>query len=576
MSRFLCDDMAMKIIRILALSALSISGCGVVSQAPNPAVPADTILYGGKVVTLDQRSSVAQAVALRDGRFVAVGGDAEVRKLAGPATRMIDLGGRTVIPGLNDTHTHFKAAGLALYTVNLRGAKSVAEALEAIRAFAARKKPGEWVIGGAWHPPSQLFEKRYLTRQEIDRAAPDNPVYLPTVGHFVMANSRALALAKIDKGTPNPEGGVIERDAAGEATGVLVGPAIGLLTRAVPDWTYAEQLGQYRQSMQILNSHGITSTIDGGLDMSDVRLLKDLAGKGQQTLRVGVMYRPAIPKELAQWEESMKAPGGASGTGDEWVRLVGVKLGFDGGMTLRTAHTRNPYPDDPKYHGLTYMTFERLKELAEISDRYGWRVGVHVVGDKAVDLALAAFEALDQKRPLAGKRFVLIHASLMQRDQMERARRLGLRADVQNVFMWDKAATVERFLGKETANRAVPTRTLIEVMGIENVGAGTDFPVNVIDPFLGMYIMVTRKDPRGVVYGASEAITREQALRLYTSSAARYSFEEKAKGTIEPGKLADLVVLSGDLFTVPEEAIKDLKAVTTMVGGKVVYQRSWH
>ena len=558
----------MNTIRILALSALLNAGCAAVSQLPNPA----TILHGGKVVTLDKRSSIAQAVAIRDGKFTAVGSDAEVKRLAGPGTRMVDLGGRTVIPGLNDTHTHFKAAGLALYTVNLRGAKTVPEALEAIRTFAAKKKPGEWVVGGAWHPPSQLAEKRYLTRQEIDSAAPNNPVYLPTVGHFVMANSRALALARIDKGTPNPEGGVIERDAAGEATGVLVGPAIQLLTRAVPDWTREEQLGQYRESMRILNSHGITSTIDGGLDMNDVRVLKEMAGTGQQTLRVAVMYRPPVPKDLAQWEEAMKA-GGDPAAGDEWVRFAGVKLGFDGGMTLRTAHTRNPYPDDPKYHGLTYMSFERLKELAEISDRHGWRVGVHVVGDKAVDLALAAFESLDKARPIAGKRFVLIHASLMQRDQMERARRLGLRADVQNVFMWDKAATVERFLGKETANRAVPTRTLIEVMGIENVGAGTDFPVNVIDPFLGMYIMVTRKDPRGVVYGAGEAITREQALRLYTSSGAYYSFEEKIKGTIEPGKLADLVVLSEDLFTVPAESIKDVKAVTTMVGGKVVYQR---
>jgi predicted amidohydrolase YtcJ len=554
-------------LRILALSALLNAGCAAVSQGPDP----ETILHGGKVVTLDKRSSIAQALAIRDGKFLAVGSDAEVKRLAGAGTRMVDLRGRTVIPGLNDTHTHFRAAGLALYTVNLRNAKSVPEALEAIRSFAAKKKPGEWIVGGAWHPPSQLAEKRYLTRQEIDSAAPNNPVYLPTVGHFVMANGRALALARIDKGTPNPEGGTIERDAAGEPTGVLVGPAIQLLTRAVPDWTREEQLGQYRESMRMLNSHGITSTIDGGLDMADVRVLRELASKGEQTLRVGIMYRPPIPKDLAQWEESLKAAGPPAG--DEWVRFVGVKLGFDGGMTLRTAHTRQAYPDDPKYHGLTYMSFERLQELSEISDRHGWRVGVHVVGDKAVDLALAAFESLDKARPIAGKRFVLIHASLMQRDQMERARRLGLRADVQNVFMWDKAATVERFLGKETANRALPTRTLIEVMGIENVGAGTDFPVNVIDPYLGMYIMVTRKDPRGVVYGAGEAISREQALRLYTSSGAYYSFEEDAKGTIEPGKLADLVVLSDDLLSVPEESIRNIKAVTTMVGGKLVYQR---
>jgi predicted amidohydrolase YtcJ len=251
-----------------------------------------------------------------------------------------------------------------------------------------------------------------------------------------------------------------------------------------------------------------------------------------------------------------------------------VKLGMDGGMTLRTAHTREPYPNDPQYHGLTYLTPERFAELTDLADRYGWRVGVHVVGDKAVDIALDAFEKLDKVRPIKGKRFVLIHASLMQRDQLERAKRLGLRADIQNIFMWDKAATVERFLGRPTADRAVPTRTMIDVLGIDSLGAGTDFPVNTINPFLNMYIMVTRKDPEGTVYGAKEAISREEALRLYTSAAAHYTFEEGIKGTIEPGKLADLAVLSADPLTVAADAIKDIQALTTIVGGKVVYERA--
>ena len=269
----------------------------------------------------------------------------------------------------------------------------------------------------------------------------------------------------------------------------------------------------------------------------------------------------------------MKANGASSGFGDEWLRFAGVKLAMDGGMTLRTALTRSAYPNDPKYFGMAYLNPERFRELVEICDRYGWRVGVHVVGDKAADVALDAYEALDRKRPIAGKRFILIHASLIQRDQMERAKKLGVRTDVQNIFMWDKAATVERFLGRETADRAVPTRTLIDVLGIENVGAGTDFPVNTINPFLNMYVMVTRKDPNGTVYGAKEAISREEALRLYTTSPAHYTFEEGIKGSIEPGKLGDLVVLSADPLSVPAESIKDITALTTIVGGKVVYQR---
>jgi len=189
----------------LALAVLAVCASPVLAQS----VPADLILHGGKIVTLDKRSSIAQAVAIRDGKFLAVGSDAEVKRFSGPSTKIIDLVGRTVVPGLNDSHTHFRAAGLALYTVSMRNATSVAQALAAIKEFAAKKKPGEWIVGGAWHPPSQLAEKRYLTRQEIDSVAPDNPVYLPTVGHFVMANSLALHRAEITRDTPNPEGGTI-------------------------------------------------------------------------------------------------------------------------------------------------------------------------------------------------------------------------------------------------------------------------------------------------------------------------------------------------------------------------------
>ena len=195
------------------------------------------------------------------------------------------------------------------------------------------------------------------------------------------------------------------------------------------------------------------------------------------------------------------------------------------------------------------------------------------MGDLGIDHVLDAFEAADREKSIRDRRFILIHASLIRPEQMERAHRLGLRVDFQNVFMWDKAATVERFLGRTTADRAVPTRTLIEKMGIDSLGAGTDFPVNPINPLLNMYIMVTRKDPNGNVYGASEAISREQALRLYTSAAAHYTFDERRKGTLEPGKLADLVVLSADYVTVPEDQIKDIKADVTIVGGKVVFQR---
>ncbi len=565
---------------VAKLTALAVFGAGMwfagvpaAAQQGDLNAP-DLVLVNAKVLTLDERSTVTEAVAIRDGKILATGSSALIKALVGAGTRVIDVSGKTVIPGLIDTHAHFKAAGLGDYVVTMARAKTVAEALEAIKAFAAKKKPGEWIVGGAWHPPSQLAEKRYLTRQEIDSVAPNNPVYLRTVGHFSMANTMALQKVGVDKTTADPAGGSFERDAAGELTGVLVETAIDRVEKAVPPWTEEDEIRQFTIAEGVLNSFGITSAIEGATEARDIRTLQQLAASGKATLRTGVMFRPEPPADLTAWEAIMSANGASSGFGDDWLKFAGIKIFYDGGMTLKTALMRDVYPDShDNYRGIAQQTPERLKQLISICNRYGWRVGVHVVGDLGIDQVLDAFEAVNQEKSIRDRRFVLIHASLIRPEQMERAHRLGVRIDFQNAFMWDKAATVERFLGRAIADRAVPTRTLIAKMGLDNLGAGTDFPVNPINPFLNMYVMVTRKDPNGKIYGAAEAITREQALRLYTSAASRYTFDEARKGTIEPGKLADVVVLSADYMAVPEEQIKDIKADLTMVGGKVVFQR---
>ncbi|MGJ4993977.1 amidohydrolase [Bradyrhizobium sp. HKCCYLS3077] len=562
-------------------TALALIGVGILLAGSTPAIAQqaevnapDLVLVNAKVLTLDEQSSVTEAIAVRDGKVLAVGSSASMRALAGARTQVLDVAGKTVVPGLIDTHAHFKAAGLGDYVVVMGRAKTVADALEAIKAFVAKRKPGEWIVGGAWHPPSQLAEKRYLTRQEIDSVAPDNPVYLRTVGHFSMANSMALQKAGIDKTTANPDGGSFERDAAGELTGLLLETAIDRVEKAVPPWTEEDEIRQFTLAEGALNSFGITSVVEGATEARDISTLQKLAASGRATLRTGLMYRPEPPADLNAWNAIMSGNGVSSGFGDDWVRFAGIKIFYDGGMTLKTALMRDVYPDShDNYHGIAQQTPERLAQLVSICHRHGWRVGVHVVGDLGIDQVLDAFEAVDKERSIKDRRFVLIHASLIRPEQMERARKLGLRVDFQNVFMWDKAATVERFLGRPTADRAVPTKTLIETMGLDNLGAGSDFPVNPINPFLNMYIMVTRKDPSGKVYGAAEAISREQALRLYTSAAARYTFDEARKGTIQPGRLADLTVLSADYMTVPDEQIKDIKADITLVGGRIVFQR---
>jgi predicted amidohydrolase YtcJ len=557
---------------VLLASGLLLAGPAY-AQQPHSGSP-ELALINGKVLTMDGQSSVVEALAVLDGKILATGSNASIKSIITPGTRVLDVAGKTVVPGLIETHAHFKAAGLSEYVVIMNRAKSVAEALDAIKAFAAKKKPGEWIVGSGWHPPSQLAEKRYLTKQEIDSVAPNNPVYLRTVGHFSMANGLALQKAGVDKNTPDPSGGSFEKDASGELTGLLVETAIERVEKAVPPWSEEDEVRQFKIAQGALNSFGITSVVEGATEAREIRTLQKIAVSGEATLRVGLMFRPEPPADMSAWEAVISGNGASSGFGDDWLKFAGIKIFYDGGMTLKTALMRDVYPDShDNYRGIAQQTPERLKQLVSICNRYNWRVGVHAVGDLGIDHVLDAFEAADKEKSIRDRRFILIHASLIRSEQMERAHRLGVRIDFQNAFMWDKAATVERFLGRAVADRAVPTRTLIEKMGIDSLGAGTDFPVNPINPLLNMYVMVTRKDINGKVYGANEAISREQALRLYTSAAARYMFDEGRKGTLEPGKLADLVVLSADYVTVPEDQIKDIKADVTIVGGKVVFQR---
>ena len=281
------------------LKAIAILGVGMclagvtqaVAEQPGVSSP-DLVLVNGKILTMDPGSTIAEALAVRDGKILAVGTNAAIKLLQGAQTQVIDLAGKTVVPGMIDTHAHFKAAGLAEYVVNMSRAKTVPEALNAIKAFAAKKKPGEWIIGGAWHPPSQLAEKRYLTRQEIDSAAPDNPVYLRTVGHFSMANTLALQNVGVDKRTADPGGGSFERDASGELTGVLVETAIDRVEKAVPVWSEEDEIRQFTLAEGALNSFGITSVVEGATEARDIRTLQKDRAFGS---RVGACRRHVPP-----------------------------------------------------------------------------------------------------------------------------------------------------------------------------------------------------------------------------------------------------------------------------------------
>jgi predicted amidohydrolase YtcJ len=357
--------------------------------------------------------------------------------------------------------------------------------------------------------------------------------------------------------------------------GVLEEGAEDLINAVVPEWSIEVQTEQMKEAMAYFNRFGITSAISACVSPKDMRILDTLRREGRSTLRLGIMFAPTgglnPTLSLDAWEALLSRMGVASEFGDEWLQFCALKMQVDGGMTLRTALMREPYPDDPSYRGTLVVDEDRLRALILVANRYGWRVGAHAVGDAAIDILLDAYEAADREKSIRDRRFIVIHGSLMQDDQMQRARAMGVRVDAQSVFLWDKAEAIARNLGRATAARAVPLRTMIEVMGIDNVAQGTDYPINVLDPFVNMHVMVTRRDMNGAEFGLEQAVTVEQALRLYTSAAARYAFAEDRVGTIEPGKLADLAFLSANPLETDPAELRSIRVLRTMVGGRTVF-----
>ncbi|WP_328708777.1 amidohydrolase [Microbispora hainanensis] len=514
----------------------------------------DLVLLGGRVRTLDANDTVAEAVAIRDGRVSAVGSDAEIARLAGPSTRVVGLAGRTVIPGLIDSHCHFENAGMDGHTVSFAGVRTLDAALDRIAAMAATREPGAWLLGQPWNPALQLAEGRGPDRHELDRAAGGRPVYLPE-GHAATASTAALELAGIDPGGHD---------------GRLIEGAAHAVARVVPEWTREERAAQLTAAMRALNRRGITSVVAGALPSADVEVIRELAADGRSTLRVAAMItptgelNPSVP--LADWEAALAS--GPPGPVGRHYLTRGVKLQVDGGMTLGTAATREPYRTDPGYYGEVLAGKDRLAELVGAAHRAGWAVGTHVVGDAAIDLALDVYEAT-RHRGLPPD--VLIHASLIQHDQIARARALGVQAAAQVPFLWRNRAAISGHLGDARTEAAVPLRDLVDGLGLDGVAAGTDYPINALDPFQNIYAMTTRRDAAGDVVGGAQAVTRTEALRLYTTSGAAHTGEQGVKGRLTAGALADLVVLDADPLTASDDELRAIEVLMTVVDGQIVY-----
>jgi predicted amidohydrolase YtcJ len=494
----------------------------------------------------------ADALGVVDGRIVAVGAEADVRRQLPSGARTVHVPGGVIAPGLIDSHCHFEDASMEAYTVALANAGTVDDALHAIAEFARGRPEHEWIRGQVWNPLLQLRERRAPTGAELDAAAGGRPVLLPEA-HGATASTAALHAAGLD-----PRGHDGRFDRAG----------LDFLLTIVPEWGDEERSDQLLTAMRSLNRHGITSVVSGATTPRDLGLLRTLADGGLSTVRVAAMVMPSgalnpdVPED--EWSRLLKD---VPTERDRWLSVRGVKLQVDGGMTLGSAYTRTDYPSRPGYRGVCVTHPETLRSRIEAAHAQGLPVGVHVVGDAAIDLALDMLGGGDTGRAPD----VLIHASLMTPDQITRAADTGVVVAAQVPFLWRNTPTIRGHFGAETTSRAVPFRDWIDALGIRRVSAGTDHPVNDLDPFTNMYAMSERRDEAGADIGTAQRVTRAEAFALYTESGAAHTGESAHTGRLAEGMLADAVVLDRDPLTCSPEDLRDTTVHLTVVDGAVVH-----
>ena len=531
------------------------------AQTPAP----DLIFVNARIYTVDPAFSVAEAAVITNGRFAAVGSSAQVRRLARPSTRIIDLGGKTVIPGLSDNHLHGAGGGPG---VDLSHARTLDEVLNLISARVKQATPGEIVITNAdWHE-AQLKEQRLPYRADLDKIAPTTPVVVVRGGHEYVLNSAALDKWGITKQTPRPEGGRISRDEHGELNGELLDRAKGLVT--LPD-SEPPGIEYFVSEHRKLNAAGLTSIRYPGASVEQYRVLQEMRNKGLLTIRVNQLLRP--PATNASQMKAMLADSGVKqDEGDEWLRIGGVKLAVDGGFEggWMTELYAKPYDEDGTYFGVNTMKQANYTEIVKELNREGWRVSTHAVGDAAIEEVLTAYEAANAEKSIVGRRWTVEHGFLPREDQFKRMKNLDLVISAQD-HLYLAGPSLVKMWGPKRAAWVTPVRAYLD-HGLM-VSAGTDAPVVPYPPLWVFYHFVTRDTISGGVLGRDQQITRQEALRLETVNNAYTTFEEKIKGSIEPGKLADLVVLQDDIMTVPAKRIQSMNVLMTVVGGKIVYQR---
>ena len=547
---------------------------------------ADLILLHGKVWTgepvagtgeTSASTRIVEALAIANGRILAVGRDEEIRAYAGPNTTVVDLKGRLAVPGLTDSHVHFIQGGFQLLSVDLKDARSEEEFVRRIAAKARTLPAGRWMQGGDWDEeawPSEKLPNRWL----IDPVTPHTPVFISRYdGHAVLANSLALKLANLTKDTPDPAGGVIVRDPkSGEPTGILKDEAQELVAKVIPRPSELEMEEALRAALKEAACVGLTSVHDitvgpeawNGNFTGEIELLRRAELAGWLTCRIYAIT------PIAQWKNLAEAAI-SHNMGSDLLKLGAVKAFADGSLGSHTAWMFEPFDDDPGNRGLPMPLMappSTMEAVAGGADKAGIQICTHAIGDRAVSTLLDIYGRLGGERP-AAHRFRVEHAQHLRPEDFARFGKLGIVASMQPYHAIDDGRWAEKRIGRERARSSYAWRSMLDAGVV--LAFGSDWPVAPLDPLSGICAAVTRatldgKNPGG--WFPEQRLTVEEALRAYTLGAAYAAFQENDKGTISPGKLADLVVLSEDVFRIPPERIKNVRAEITIVGGRVVYE----
>lgn len=530
---------------------------------------ADLILLNGKIWTVNPAQPQVQAVACVNGRIAAAGSDGEVRRWTGPRTRVVDLAGKLVVPGFNDAHVHFYTGGTHLSGVQLRDARSQEEFRERIRVFAARQPKGAWITGGDWN--HENWQGGPLpSRQLIDAVTGDHPVFVNRLdGHMGLANSLALKAAGITRETPDPPGGAIVRDSHGEPTGILKDAAMDPVDKAIPDVTEEQVADALRAAMRYAARHGVTSVQDMSASPEILRVYQTLLGAGEMTVRVSG-HQP-----LPEWQRLARV-GLRQGFGNETLQVGALKGFSDGSLGSTTALFFDVYNDAPDSYGLPAdQMIPESKMLDNIvgADKAGLQVAVHAIGDKANERVLSFFAEAARRNGARDRRFRVEHAQHLRPQEIQKFAELGVIASMQPYHCIDDGVWAEKRIGKQRAKGTYAFRSLLDAGA--TLAFGSDWFVAPMEPLLGIYAAVTRrtldgKHPEG--WAPEQKITVAEAIRAYTMGSAYASFEERRKGSIETGKLADMVVLSEDILTIDPVRIEKVKVLMTIFGGRVVYE----